>query len=45
MSVAFDMSISCQELAHFADVLTSDLPYQYDPEFLARLTLADFNHL
>ena len=33
------------ELEHLADVLTSDLPYRYDPEFLSRLTLADFNQL
>ena len=39
------MSISCQELAQLADVLTSDSPYEYDPNFLSRLTLEEFNYL
>ena len=39
------MSNSCQELAQLADVLTSDSPYEYDPNFLSRLTLEEFNYL
>jgi hypothetical protein len=32
-------------LERLAQVLTSDLPYDYDPEFIASLTLSDFSRL